>query len=225
MKRKLRTAYWWPGMDSNVEKTVKSCRPCVNSEKSHPKSQTPPQMIPRPKQPCQKLAIDIAGPYFTAPQESKYAVVLIDNHDMHSSFWKVLWTEEVTTDTLTKWLSEVFSRFGNPSQLVSDNGPQFTNTTFTNFLANRGIRHLHTPKRATQTFAQTRHWLEQSHEFLVVFRATPLSTGLSPSELMFGRRKNRLPYEYHRSEPTRTEESSAESASSRGTGQTERTIQ
>ncbi len=42
------------------------------------------------------------------------------------------------------WLEELFSRYGNPDQLVSDNGLQFVSTDFTNFLRMHGIKHIRT---------------------------------------------------------------------------------
>ncbi len=40
------------------------------------------------------------------------------------------------------WLEELFSRYGNPDQLVSDNGLQFISTEFSNFLHMHGIDHI-----------------------------------------------------------------------------------
>ena len=219
-KRKLRTTYWWPNMDAAIEESIKTCMPCERSEKSQPRSPYQTTVIPRPKEPWEKLAIDVTGPFATAPINSKYTVVLID---YHSSYPEILWTNEATAETVIDWLMNIFARFGNPSQLVSDNGPQFTSSKFTNFLANRGIRHLRTPnynpqrngfverfnktlKTSTQTFSGPADWKRQSLEFLATFRATQLSSGMSPSQLLFGGRINRLPYEYCRRN-TSTDES------------------
>ena len=40
-KRKLRECYWWPGMDTESERYVKSCAPFQDSAKSNPKLQIP----------------------------------------------------------------------------------------------------------------------------------------------------------------------------------------
>ena len=229
-KRKLRTTYWWPNMDAAIEKSVKTCMPCERSEKSQPRSSYQTTDIPRPKEPWEKLAIDVTGPFATAPMNSKYAVVLID---YYSSYPEILWTKEASTETVIDWLIDIFTRFGNPSKLVSDNGPQFTSTNFTNFLTNRGIRHLRTPnynpqrnglverfnktlKTATQTFSGQANWKHQSFEFLATFRATPLSSGMSPSQLLFGGRNNRLPYEYCRRNSSTDESHDTDFNSSQG---------
>ena len=129
-------------MDTSIDNTVRACKACENSEKTHPKSPYQTTAIPRPTKPWENLAIDVTGPFATAPSNCKYAVVLID---YYSSYPQVLWTKEATTETVSNWLSEVFACFGNPISLRSDNGPQFTSIAFTNFLANRGIRHQRTP--------------------------------------------------------------------------------
>ena len=41
-------------------------------------------------------------------------------------------------------LREIFSRFGLPHQLVSDNGPQFSSEEFERFLSSNGVKHLPT---------------------------------------------------------------------------------
>lgn len=43
--------------------------------------------------------------------------------------------------TVIHWLDELFSRYGNPDVLVSDNGPEFVRSAFTEFLQQRDIKH------------------------------------------------------------------------------------
>ena len=53
--------------------------------------------------------------------------------------------EKMDTTTSTKTiekLQNLFARYGMPSQLVSDNGPQFKSEEFKMFLKGNGIKHL-----------------------------------------------------------------------------------
>ena len=122
MKRKLRKTYWWPKMDLETENIVRTCMACEMSEKSTPRFPGQETPIPKPTKPWSKVAIDISGPFYTAPNSYKYAIVLID---YQSSFPEIMWSKEATTNTIIQWLEEIFARFGNPSQLISDNGPHF----------------------------------------------------------------------------------------------------
>ena len=47
-----------------------------------------------------------------------------------------------TTATITE-LRRLFSRYGLPEQLVSDNGPQFASDEFQTFLKSNGVKHIH----------------------------------------------------------------------------------
>ena len=47
-----------------------------------------------------------------------------------------------TTATITE-LRRLFSRYGLPEQLVSDNGPQFASDEFQTFLKSIGVKHIH----------------------------------------------------------------------------------
>ncbi len=42
------------------------------------------------------------------------------------------------------WLEGLFVCYGNPDQLVSDNGPQFISAQLATFLSMHGIEHIHT---------------------------------------------------------------------------------
>ena len=110
-----------------------------------------------------------------------------------------------TTATATiQVLRTVFARFGIPESIVSDNGPQFTSSEFTEFCHVNGIRHVRVPpyhpssnglaERAVQTFKKGFKKMSEgsvqdkiSH-FLFSYRITPqTTTGISPAELLLGR--------------------------------------
>ncbi|GFO24486.1 Pol polyprotein [Plakobranchus ocellatus] len=129
----------------------------------------------------------------------------------------------VRSSTIIGWLDEVFSRFGAPDELVSDNGPQFTSMEFTNFLQKYSIRHTLTAvyylqengcverfnqylKHGIQAFhASGEAWASGIQALLRNYRATAASPhGRGPGEIMFNR-PLRLPFQIpasaHRSQP------------------------
>ncbi|CAM5112697.1 unnamed protein product [Eretmochelys imbricata] len=98
----------------------------------------PLQPVPLPESSWGKVAIDIVGPFDTAPSDCHYAITLID----YFSKWpEVAFTSQISSATVIKFLSSVFSREGNPKELVSDNGSQFASLEFETFLAEMNILH------------------------------------------------------------------------------------
>ncbi len=49
---------------------------------------------------------------------------------------------DICMSRITRWLETVFSLFGNPQELVSDNGPQFMSVDFANFLWKHRVQHI-----------------------------------------------------------------------------------
>ena len=126
------------------------------------------------------------------------------------------WPEviKMNNDTTAEWTIEIlqslFSRFGLPNQIASDNGPQFTSDVYHQFCTDNGIRRTliapYHPRsngkeeictkfqecyQKRETCCYTKSFLCQ---FLLKYRTTPHpKTGETPSKLMFGREvKTRL---------------------------------
>lgn len=122
----------------------------------------------------------------------------------------------ITTEKTMQCLSSVFSAYGYPEDLVSENGPQFTAEDFGRFMHQHGIKHTRTPPYHTASNGTAEHlvqtmkttllkqvmhdWFtgvkrtfqECVNDFLLVYRNTPNSvTGNTPAE-MFLRRKPRI---------------------------------
>ena len=84
--------------------------------------------------------------------------------DAHSKWMEVIPMKSAATLTTTQQLRMVFSRFGIPESIVSDNGPQFSSSEFEQFCRKNGIRHIRVSpyhlasngltERIVQTFKQ-----------------------------------------------------------------------
>ncbi|XP_064463660.1 uncharacterized protein K02A2.6-like [Ornithodoros turicata] len=202
-KQRLREYYWWPGMDSHVEKMVRSCSVCQACDKSAKTAQQPLHPVPFPKAPWSKLGLDIVGPFEQNPQPYPYALTLVD---YHSKWPEVSFSSTVTARTVTTFLQHLFSREGYPEEVVTDNGPQFLAVEFQDFLRSCGIRHtlvsIYYPqangqverfnrvlKDIVQIAANENKPLRTTVlEYLTVYRSTPhATTGVSPSLLLHGR--------------------------------------
>ncbi|KAL7861715.1 hypothetical protein SRHO_G00131560 [Serrasalmus rhombeus] len=137
-RQRLRDLYWWPGMNLQVENAIKTCTTCLQHDKTAITHTAPLHPVPIPTAAWEKVAIDIVGPFHHAVHDCRYAVTLID---YYSKWPEVAFASEVTSATVITFLSVVFSREGNPREVVSDNGPQFISSEFESFLAMRDIKH------------------------------------------------------------------------------------
>lgn len=205
-KQRLRALYWWPGMDASVQAAIKSCVTCAQHDKTAVVKAAPLTPVSLPDGAWEKLAIDIVGPYLNAPPDCRYAITMVD---YYSKWPEVAFASEVTSASIIKFLSIVFSREGNPLELVTDNGSVFVSAEFESFLASRDIKHLRSSvyypqcngeverwNRVLKDCLQTadiegRPWKQFVTDFLFSYRATPHSlTQVSPAELLHGRPLN-----------------------------------
>ena len=142
------------------------------------------------------MHIDHAGPYL-----GKIFLIVVD---AHSKWIDVQIVNSTSADTTIAKLHTIFATHGLPEQLVSDSGSGFMSAQFKEFMDRNGIKHILTSpyhpssnrlaKRAVQMFKSTVSKLEGSinvrlARFLLTYRVTPqTTTGLSPAELLMGRR-------------------------------------
>ncbi|XP_055591110.1 uncharacterized protein K02A2.6-like [Uranotaenia lowii] len=200
MKAIARSYVYWPNVDNEISSYVKACRHCALTAKSPPHSA--PSLWPKSTKPWERVHIDYAGPI-----EGDYFLLVID------SFTKCtlnLFSCSTTSTATINILRDLFARFGMPTTLVSDNGPQFCSALFQNFCAENGIQHLTTApfhpqsngqaERFVDTFKRAIRKIREGRSsvpitealctFLRTYRSTPnpaTPEGKSPSETMFCR--------------------------------------
>ena len=121
--------------------------------------------------------------------------------DSHSKWIDVHITNASTTAVTIEKLQFTFSSLGLPEILVTDNGPSFSSSEFTDFVKANGIQHIKTvpyhpasnslAERVVQTFKACMKKLsngslqDRVNSFLLKYRTTPqTTTGVSPAELL-----------------------------------------
>ncbi|KFD54649.1 hypothetical protein M513_04349, partial [Trichuris suis] len=164
---------------------------------------TPLQPVPFPSAAWDKLGVDIVGPLQGMSYGHRFAVTMID---YYSKWPEVHFCQQPTTKEVLNFFQEIFSRDGYPSEIVTDNGKQFTSYEFKRFLEEHAIRHSKTSlyypqvngeverfnrtlKDALQAAQIGQHSkLLTVKQFLMNYRATPhCVTGANPSLLLHGR--------------------------------------
>ena len=194
MKSLARGLVWWPGIDHQIEETVKHCEKCQQSRPLPASAPLHPWSWPT--RPRSRLHMDFAG-----PKEGRMFLVIIDTH---SKWLEVVPMKTATSATTVHRLRTLLARFGVPESVVTDNGPQFIGMEFEQFCERNGIGHIKVApyhpasnglaERAVQTFKQGfQKYTEGTIEdrvarFLLHYRIFPHSTtGMSPAQLLFGR--------------------------------------
>lgn len=143
-KSRMKLLYWWPGMDVQIERKLRDCSLCNNSEKNLA-SLKPPLCPPKcPNMPWEKLSLDILGPVQNG-SVVKYVIVLMD----HFAKWpEIKFVNNVDAVSVIDFLDKLFLREGLPCTILTDNGPQFCSNVFKEFLSRNGI---------SQTFTSIYH--------------------------------------------------------------------
>ena len=131
MKTITRGQFWWPGLDSDIEGLAKSCSACLEAKQAPAKAPLHPWTWP--SKPWQRIHVDYAGPFMG----NNYLLVV----DAHSKWGEVIEVSTTTSVKTIETLRQLFARYSLPSQLVSDNGPQFISKEFEQFMKSNGIRH------------------------------------------------------------------------------------
>ena len=191
MKAMARMYVWWPGISSEIEQRVRQCHTC-QLQQSVP-AVAPLQTWSWPTRPWARLHIDYASPV-----EGKMILVLID---AHSKWIEAFHTKTATSQAVIEELRTVFSRFGIPEVIVTDNGACFTSSDFESFLQYNGVKHL-TPapyhpssnglaERAIQIVRKGQKKVKSGSvrsrlaKILLHYRIQPQeTTGLTPAELL-----------------------------------------
>ncbi|CAB0006471.1 unnamed protein product [Nesidiocoris tenuis] len=188
---------WWPKINQKIESFVKNCEGCQKTRPTGP-AESPVYFWNTPLEKWSRLHVDYAGPF-----EGKYWFILMD---ATSKWLEVIPVNHPSTAKTISVMREIFTRFGVPKSIVSDNGPQFTSHEFEKFCRNNNILHIKsTPyhprtnglaERAVRTFKERMKASRNDRgdvelkvqKFLISYRnAIHSTTGRSPASMLLGR--------------------------------------
>ena len=129
-KALLREKVWFQKIDELTEHLVKSCIPCQSAVQHHPRE--PLQMSKLSHAPWQEVSVDFCE------VGGSYLLVVIDNY---SRYPEVQLLHSTSAKAVIPHLDCIFSTFGIPKVLRSDNGPPFNSAEFKQFAAHIGFHH------------------------------------------------------------------------------------
>lgn len=172
-------------MSNHIKEMIQKCETC--------RLQAPEQVEPLcpstlPEQSWERIGADLF--HF---QNKTYLLVV----DYYSRWIEVRKLSSAGSHTTIEAMKSIFSVHGICELLVSDNGPQFASQEFHDFVSQYGFSHVTSspayPKangeaeRAVGTVKRLWKKTADPHLSLMIYRATPLENGYTPSELLMGR--------------------------------------
>ena len=192
----------FPAMTTVVRKTLQHCHQCAT--KSKPTKQRNHLHAQTAQGPFDTWSMDFVGPLPTSTKGFKYILTL---KCLFTRWVEAFPTKDMLTTTVIKHLvNDIFSRFGLPTKLHSDNGTNFTSHLLQDVCAALSIKKTQTPpynpksnsverfhrdlvKALTAlTGEQPATWPDYLPLVLHATRCAPArTTGLSPFEATFGR--------------------------------------
>ncbi|XP_046357686.1 uncharacterized protein K02A2.6-like [Haliotis rufescens] len=118
--------------------------------------------------------------------------------DYFSRYAEIAKLSSTTSTSIINNLKSIFSRHGIPETVISDNGPQYASAEFREFASKYNFSHVTSSplyarsngeaERAVQSCKNILRKAEDPHLAMLVYRTTPLTGRLSPSELLMGRK-------------------------------------
>ena len=188
MQHRARATVYWPGIDADIVEYVKRCKTCTQ----HKATQHIHPMLPRdvPETPWQDLAAD-----FFNFKGKEYLLVA----DTFSKYPFAFRMTTKTAETVIQKFTQLFSQYGSPKSLTTDNGPPFSSEVFDQFLSTQRVEHItsspHYPKsngfieRQVKTMKTALATATTSgktlNDVLLSLRSSPISPNLpSPREIL-----------------------------------------
>ena len=207
---RAKATVYWPKLYDELKALVTNCTICLKYSASNRKDSTkigPPLGQEIPTQPWKKLATDL----FTYDQANYLLVV-----DYTTKFPVVHKLTDLTACVVTEHMKAIFSKFGTPHSIVSDNGPCYAAQYFADAMAEWGVNHIKVSPHhhqanglaegyvciVKQLLTKARELGQDPHKAIAIYRTTPLSDKLpSPFKLLYGRRPQTDFPQYTKSDP------------------------
>nr|CAG8612716.1 8966_t:CDS:1 [Entrophospora candida] len=194
--------YYWPRMYREVENYVKSCDTCQRLGNKKKSNELHPIPVGRA---FERVGIDIVGPLSITSKGNRYIIVATD----YLTKWpEARAIQNIQAETVAQFIYEdIICRHGTPSELLSDRGTSFVNSTIKALCETMEINHVLTTSYHPQTNGLTERfnktlcetiakfviqhkgeWDQYISSALLAYRTkTQKSTKFTPFFLVYGR--------------------------------------
>src|SRR3954469_11348628 len=202
-RKALRAGYYWPTMQQDAKEHVRKGDKCQRHADMHLAPPNELKSLSSPW-PFSTWGMDLLGPFPVGSYQNKYLVVAVDY------FTKWIEAEalaKITSQNVLRFYKRnILARFGVPQAIITDNGTQFTDKKFQEFVAKLGTKQHFTSVEHPQTNGKAeaanrvilrglkrrlgeakKAWVEELHSVLWAYKTTPhSSTGETPFRLTYG---------------------------------------
>ena len=119
--KRARNILFWPRMSADITKMIFECGVCIERRNANPKEPLISHDVP-------DYPLETIATYLFTWKTQEYLVV-VD----FSRYFEVEKKYKTTSQAVREKLKKIFSKFGIPQKVVSDNGPQYASQEFTMF--------------------------------------------------------------------------------------------
>ena len=201
---RLLSRFYWPGIIHDVSQHCKPCEACQKSGGRKSGKHAHLVSLPIIEEPFQRIAMDIVGPLIRSKSGNKFILVICD---YSTRYPETVPLKNIEAETIAEELGKFFSRMGVPTEILTDQGSNFTSQLLKEVYRMLKIEPIRTSPYHPQTdglverFNSTlksmlkkiakddpTEWDSWLPYLLFAYREVPNeSTGFSPFELLFGR--------------------------------------
>ena len=198
---RLQNKFLWPRMWVEVKEYVRTCAACQRASRKD-KARAPLQPLQCEDEPFSKVAFDLVGPLPKSKSGFRYVLTMMD---LFTKYPAAVPLKRVDNTTVIEAMMDVFSCYGLPKMLLTDQGSVFTSKLTRAMCEQFGIEKIQTSPYHPQSDGALERWhaclksmLKKKGELqewdrhlkylLFAYRSTPhCTTGFSPFTLLYGR--------------------------------------
>ncbi|XP_058762570.1 uncharacterized protein LOC131635951 [Vicia villosa] len=150
-RKALRARYYWSTMQQDAKEHIQKCDKCQRHANMHLAPPHELKSISSPW-PFSTWGMDLLGPFPIGSYQNKYLVVAID---YFTKWIKAEALAKITAQNMLRFYKRnVLARFGVPQAIITDNGTQFTDRKFQEFVSKLGTKKHFTSVEHPQTNGQ-----------------------------------------------------------------------
>ena len=128
--QRAKDAVYWPGISKDISDMILKCETCINMRNSNAKE--PMTRGSTPNRPWDFLATDLFH------SNNQDYVLIVDYYSRYVEFSRL---EDLSSKSVINHTRSILARHSIPTQIISDNGPQYTSEEYRRFVKGWGISH------------------------------------------------------------------------------------